>query len=361
MVINDMDLYVYDSPTDMIGVVEKYISLIWADRYDECGDFELTVFYDAALRDLLQKDRYVSVDYSDRTAIIEKVEISHDEDGNANMIVTGRTVEIIMNRRIVLNKTEFKKDGDKKPNLQDAAKKLIDENIISPADSKRTIPGFIFQVNNDSNITRLTLEDETYDKDVIFDIIAGMAQDKHIGFKVLVNESGQFIFSFYKGVDRSNEILFSPYYDNLNNSSYFSSVEEFKNIMFVSKNDTEFITVPLEENNEPTGLARRETHESASSLKENKEGELSDDELKTKARKKLKLEHKVQTGFEGDIIPDILYQYRTHYNVGDKVQLEDEYGNAEVVYVSEVVITFDENGLSIIPTFKEIDWDEEEV
>ena len=175
-----------------------------------------------------------------------------------------------------------------------------------------------------------------------------------------MDSSGKYTFSLYKGKDISKDVLFSPYYDNLNNSQYFSSTEDYKNVMFISKDDTDYLTAFTGSSTEPEGLSRRETHESASGLKENKEGDLTDDELKTKAVKKLKSEFKIQTGFEGDIIPDVLYTYRINYNVGDKVQFEDEYGNREAVYISEVVITFDENGLSIIPTFKEIDWDEEE-
>ncbi len=352
-----MALYVYDASYQMIGVVEKYVSLIWSDRYDEAGDFELEVVYDASIKSLLQKDRFVTCDYSDHTALIEKVEINKDEDGNVNMIITGRSVEIILDRRIVLKKTEFKKDDNVL--LQNGVKKLLNENLISPSDTNRTISNFTFSENTTSQITSLKIE-ETYDKDSLYDIVTGLCSDKYIGFKVLMDLSGHYTFSLYKGKDISGDVLFSPYYDNLNNSRYFSSVEDYKNIMFVSKDDENYLTVFAESGTEPSGFSRRETHESASSLKENKEGDLTDDELKTKAQKKLKQEHKIKTGFEGDIIPDILYSYRTDYNVGDKVQLEDEYGNREAVYISEVVITFDENGLSIIPTFKEIDWDEEE-
>ena len=75
MDIHELALYVYNSSYQMIGVVEKYISLIWSDRYDEAGDFELEVVYEPGLKDLLQKDRFVSIDYSDRSAIIEKIEL----------------------------------------------------------------------------------------------------------------------------------------------------------------------------------------------------------------------------------------------------------------------------------------------
>ena len=357
MDIRELALYVYNASYQMIGVVEKYVSLIWSDRYDEAGDFELEVVYDPGMKDLLQKDRFVTTDYSDRTAVIEKIEISKDEDGNAMMVISGRSIEVILDRRIVLTKTEFKKDDNIL--LQNGVKKLLNENLIAPSDPKRQISNFTFSESSASQITSLKIE-ETYDKDSLYEIVTGLCSDKHIGFKVLMDLSGRYTFSLYKGKDISKDVLFSPYYDNLNNSQYFSSTEDYKNVMFISKDDTDYLTAFIDSSTEPEGLSRRETHESASGLKENKEGDLTDDELKTKAVKKLKSEFKIQTGFEGDIIPDVLYAYRTNYNVGDKVQLEDEYGNREAVYISEVVITFDENGLSIIPTFKEIDWDEEE-
>ena len=351
----ELSLYVYNSSYQMIGVVEKYISLIWSDRYDEAGDFELEVSYDPLLKDLLQKDRFVTVDYSDHTAIIEKIEISKDDEEDAKMVVSGRSVEIILDRRIVLEKTEF--DEETNISLQNGIKTLLNENLINPSNSKRKISNFMFSESSVVSITSLSIN-ETYDKDDLYSIITGLCSDNHIGFKVLMDSSGRYVFGLYKGKDISNDVIFSPYYDNLNNSQYFSSIEDYKNVMFVSKDDSEYL-VAFDSSSEPTGLSRRETHESASDLKENKEGDLTDHELEIKALKKLKSEHKIKTGFEGDIIPDVLYTYRTDYNVGDKVQLEDAYGNREAVYISEVVITFDENGLSIIPTFKEIDWDEE--
>ena len=353
----ELTVYVYDESIRMIGVVEKYVSLVWSDRYDEAGDFELETIFDFELYDLFQKDRFCSIDYSKHKAIIEKVEISKDEEGNSKIVVTGHSVEIITDRRIVLIKTEI---GKEEPEvLQNVFERLFDENLINPSDEKRKIQNFVFHLSDDSIVNSLMISDETYDKDTLYDVVKGQCADKHIGFEIDLDDSGVFNFSLYKGKDLSDSVLFSPFYDNLNNSQYFSSSEDYKNVMFISKNDEEFITVSVNDE-EPTGIKRRETHESSSDLKENKEGDLTDEELRSKALKKLKQEYKIKTGFEGDIIPDVFYTYRDDYNVGDKVMLEDEYGNKQAVYISEVVITYDENGLSIIPTFEEIDWDEED-
>lgn len=352
---DELNLYVYDRSFTMIGVVERYTSLIWSDRFDEPGDFELTVIYDQELRNLLVQDRYVTTDYTDRYAIIEKIEISKDEDGNAEMIITGRTLECMLERRIILNKLEFGKNNTPE-NLQNSIRTILNNNLITPEDANRIFPNFVFLENHSERVSSLTIVDESFDKTNVFDAISGLCEEKHLGFKIEINSSHQYVFSLYKGTDRSADVLFSPYYDNLNNSEYFSDFEKYKNFAYIPKNENSY----LEATNSsivPSGYNRIETSFDETELKDNSKDELSDEELIRKAVQKLNLECKKETGIDGEIIPDVFYTYRTDYFVGDKVMIENEYGDSEPVYISEIVITYDENGLSIIPTFKMIDWE----
>ena len=359
MAQQELNLYVFNTAFRRVAIIDKYSSLIWSDRYDDVGDFELTLPYESKYKSIFIKDYYCSTDYSDRWAVIEKIQIDNDEENNATMIISGRQLECILDRRIVLGKTDFG-DDKKEVSLQDSIKTLLNKNIISPSDASRKISNFIFQASTDKAITDLKIS-ESFNGNSLFDAIYGICKDKHIGCKILIDSSNRFVFSLYAGRDRSRSqstnsyVIFSPYYDNLKNSSYFSSNEDYRNVMIVSKSENKFITVPLA-SSVPSGLSRREVMEDVSSLKENKDGNLSDKQIQTKAKKKLKEEYKMKTGFEGDIVPDVMYKYRTHYNVGDRVQFEDAYGNSEVIYISEVVISSDENGLSILPTFKAIDW-----
>ena len=350
-----LSLYVYNNNFQLIGVVEKYISLIWSNRYSEPGDFELTVVYTDELRNLLQQDLYVTTDYTDRYAIIEKIEISKDDDGNSQMIVTGRTLESLLERRIILKELKFGEDNPE--NLQNSVQRILNENVINPEDSKRKIPGFIFKKNENKRITDLTIEDEKFDKDEVLSSISGICQDKHLGMRVIVNNTKEMEFSLYIGDDHSKDVLFSPYYDNLNNSEYYTDSEKYRNMAYIIKENNSTLTCSTL-NDLPSGINRREICFNDNDLKENeKDKDMTDKELITNAVKKLNLEHKKETGFSGDIIPGAFYTYRTHYDVGDRVMLEDEYEDTEAVYISEIVITYDENGFSIIPTFEKIDWE----
>jgi len=359
---NELNLYIYNTSFNLIAIVEQYEALIWTDRYDECGDFELTIPFEEKWVSILQKDYYCHIDYSDKWCIIEKIEETKDEDSPPRMIVSGRSFESILERRIVPGKVEFGTETTSgyNVNVQTSIQSLINSHIINPSDANRKINNFIFQSSTDTNVTSKTFH-ESYNGNSILDIVEGVCKDKHIGFKVILNSSNQFVFSLFCGVDRTmnqstnSYVIFSTYFDNLKSSNYFSSKEEYRNFIYVSKDESQFVTT-YNTSSTPTGLTRREVQIDASELNDNKKDNMTNAQIQEKAKKKLNEEFKIKTGIEGEIVTEKMYKYRTHYNVGDRVQFKDMYGNSEAVYISEVVISFDENGLTILPTFQEIDW-----
>ena len=358
----DLNLYVYDTSFKLIAIIEQYESLIWTDRYDECGDFELTIPFEDRWISVLKQDYYCKIDYSDRWCIIEKIEESKEEDSPPRMIVSGRSLECILERRIIPGKIDFGSDTESgyNVNVQSSIQSLINSHIINPSDTNRKISNFIFQSSSDSNVTGKTFH-ESYNGNSLLDVVEGVCKDKHIGFKLLLNASNQFVFSLFCGKDRAmaqnanSYVIFSNYFDNLKSSSYYSSKEEYRNFIYVSKDQSSFITTH-NMSSTPAGLTRREVQIDASELNDNKKDNLTNAQIQEKGKKKLNKEFKVKTGIEGEIVPEKMYKYREHYNVGDHVQFKDMFGNSEAVYISEVVISFDENGLTILPTFQEIDW-----
>ena len=114
-----MILYVYDASFSMVGIIELYASLIWSDRYKDCGDFELALMYKKEYLDILKKDYYCSIDYSDHYSVIEKIEINKEEESPVELVVSGRSIESILERRIIAEKTEFG-DEENEVSLQDS-------------------------------------------------------------------------------------------------------------------------------------------------------------------------------------------------------------------------------------------------
>ena len=57
---------------------------------------------------------------------------------------------------------------------------------------------------------------------------------------------------------------------------------------------------------------------------------------------------------EGEVEVTRLFKYGEDFFIGDIVQIANEYGNEGSAYISELVISNSEEGLSIYPTFKTI-------
>ena len=134
-----MDVTILNTNLDAVSIVDTYESFIWTDRYYAYGDFELYEAMRDGLLNYIKQDYYLQSKESEHVMIVEKIQITSDtEDGN-HVTVTGRSLESILDRRIVWGQKLLS------GNLQNGIKTLLNENVISPSDSNRKIPNFIFK------------------------------------------------------------------------------------------------------------------------------------------------------------------------------------------------------------------------
>lgn len=355
-----MDIDVLNERFDREAVVDTYTSFIWTDRYNLCGDFELWLPAQKGTADLFKKDRYLEIPSSDRTMIIEETQVKTNYfDGNW-FIVSGRSLESILARRIVAQKTVLS------GNLQNGIQKLLNENVISPTDSKRTIPNFMFKPSTNSAITDLTVE-ASYFGENLYDVICNLCAENDIGFKLLRIGTNQFEFSLYSGTDYSYAqdkrpwVVFSPDYDNLVGSDYRSSNTGLRTSILASyeRSSDEAVYTNLVEGEE-TGLARREGYLSAQiESYEHADPENPDTtaeyqyytaQLKSAAEEALG-EARMTTAFSGEINGDVQFVYGRDFILGDLVQVINEYGMEHVSRVGEVMYSSSEKGERAIPTF----------
>ena len=251
-----MDLFVLDQNLEAIAIVDTYNSLIWTDRYQECGDFELYRSISKELLEYIKQDYYLVNNESEHTMIIEKLLINSDPEEGNHITVTGRSLESILERRIIWGLKTIS------GNLQNGIKTLLEENIISPKDPDRKIDNFVFEESTDPAITELGI-DAQYTGDNLYEVIKKICVERGIGFKVTLNDQKQFVFKLYAGVDRSYEqverphVVFSPSFDNIIDSNYIESKSSLKNVTLVGGegegSERKYVTVGSE-----SGLDRRE-------------------------------------------------------------------------------------------------------
>lgn len=252
-------------------------------------------------------------------------------------------------------------------NLQTAVEGILNDAIISPSDSKRTISNFIFTASTDTNITSLTI-DSQYTGDTVYDAICDICISFGLGFKVILNDSNQFEFSLYKGLDRSYEqstnsyVVFSPNFNNLINTNYLESGKLVKTIALVlgegqgaeRKRTTATTGDGLE-----TGLNRKELYVDARDISMTTEAgeEITEadylKQLEQRGIKKLS-EYEYEKIFDGEAETSVMFKYGIDFNMGDILQVSNEYGIETKVRVLEYVRSQTEEGYSVYPTFSSI-------
>lgn len=350
-----MNIRVLDTNFTAITVLDTYKSLIWTDRYNLCGDFEIFTPVSDGIFDYIKMDYYLQNRESDHVMIIEKLSISTDPEAGNYLTVTGRSLESILDRRIIWGQKTLS------GNLQDGIRTLLEECIIKPSDAERKIENFIFEASTDPLITNLTI-DAQYTGDNLYNVICTICEKHNIGFKVTLNDSNKFVFKLYAGVDRSYSqtsnpyVVFSPTFENLTNSNYVESKSALKNVALVGGegegSERKYATV-----GSASGLDRRETFTDAKNVssKVDKDTTLTNEEytakLKERGDEDLAKNAKI-TSFEGEAQTKTMYKYGVDFFMGDVVQIANEYGHESSSRVIELVTSEDAGGLSVYPTFK---------
>lgn len=356
-----MDIYVLNRNFETVSVIDNYISEIWTDRYWEPGDFEIQVAASRENLDIYQKDYYLWMKDSEHLMIIEDITLQSDAETGSTILVAGRSIESVLDRRIVWQQTSL--NGD----LQNAVKKILNENVISPSDSSRKISTISFKETTDSKITDLTI-DAQYTGDTILDILEDICKQNNIGFKMTMPIDGKWMFELYAGVDRTYDqtdnpyIIFSPNFENLINSNAYSSKKEYKTVALVGGegegSDRKMTTVSVD-SGASSDLDRREIFIDARDISSNVDGgTLSSEEYmkKLSQRGKEKLsENKITNTFEGEAETSRSFDYGVDFGMGDIVQNENEYGQTFTSRITEYIWSEDESQTKQYPTFTVIE------
>lgn len=342
-----MDIYVKNTAYELVGLIDTASSVIWTERYADAGDFEIYIKASADIINMLQKGYYLEKQDSDRAMVIETGEIKTDTENGNFMTFGGRSLETILSRRIVWKQTNFT------GNAEDAVRKLINDNFISPEIPERKIPnmrlgtkqGFTEKI--DMQVTGETVEDT----------VKKICKEFGWGYKITL-EGTDFVFSLYKGTDRSYQqdqvpyVTFSPEFDNLINSDYLFNTKDYKNVALVA-GEGEGTARKTKAVGNAQGLERREIYVDSRNTSSNN-GEITGEEyeaaLEAEGTQTL-AEHTVTESFEGEVNYQTPYVYKTDFFMGDIVEVVNEYGISATPRISEVIESEDKTGHSIIPTF----------
>lgn len=359
-----IDLRVLSSSYQMLDILDNFAidSIIWVERYNKEGDFEIYAKFSFELLDLLQKGNYIVSKDSDRVMIIETTEIKTDVENGNKLVVTGRTIESLLDRRIILRQIQIN------TSFQSGIQAILNADVINSIYPERNFPNFVFSTSTDPAVTAPTLVGQFYSQNLL-ETIKTLCYNVNLGFKLVLNASNQMVFSLYAGKNRSYDqstypyIVFSPEFENLISSNYFSTNRYRKNYVLVSGDPTGLTGLPKRVQvwtaDVGTGLNRLEMFSDARDLPRYVEGTSTpiDDttygnQLTQRGWEELGRNDYV-TAFDGQVKLGNTYKYGTDFQLGDIVQLMDAFGHSAKVRVTEMTISEDvNNGYNIYPTLE---------
>ena len=356
-----MEGLILDHQFYTLDMLDAFESFIWADRYCGYGDFEIFMPMSPSVPPSLVQDNYLSITSSDRLMIIEQIEMATDAETGTHLTISGRSLEALLERRIIWGMKTL--EG----NLQDNIHMLLNENAINPTDPLRKIPGLSFRPSIDPAITSLMVNLQLI-CDNLYDVIFILCDINRIGFRILPNGPGTFVFELYKGIDRSYNqtenqyVIFSPKFENLLTSNYFETKKLVKNAALVGgegEGDEKVLIEAVPDSGVVSGLDRREIFVSSTTRSRDEDGEdISPEEYEALLKedgKKAMAETKSIVTFEGEIDAQRQFIYAQDFFIGDIVQVMNEYGMEAQSRVSELVQTHNNEGETFIPTFTTVE------
>ena len=351
---------VNDTTFDSIGEVNQYESLIWPDKFNGFGTFELWAPITEENSQYFKKGNILWCG-GDNAAVIEIVKSEIDEIGTKTYNVKGRTLEMLLTTRIIWGTyNAVNKDAST------AMYEIVNQNCINPSNANRKIPYLKLaeDLKFGGKITYQKTGGEVYDS------LSTIASTYDLGFSVLFKpKTKELIFEVVEGVDRTVEqstndpVEFSTELEDLLSSSYYTNDQDVKNVAFVqgegSGSSRKSVTSGEADSK---GFGRRELYVDArdlqsTSVDENgEEQNLSPTEytqvLTQRGDDKLS-ECKTTETFEAQIrvFGDVQYEFGVDYKKGDKVTVRDEQLNVVVsARITEVQEEFDDE-YALVLTF----------
>lgn len=332
-----MDVYITDKDLNDIAVID-HANVIWNRKYNDVGEFELYAPASKELFGLAKEGVFAYREDSDSVMVLEKTQTKTDQEAGDFITISGRGAESLLDRRIIWNQTNINEDAAQ------AAVRIANENLIMPMDEDRKLS--ILSLGRIAPAQRIT-QRQFWGKSLL-DALKELLALADMGFCVR-REERTLKLDIYRGVDRSEEVLFCPEYDNLLRSEHIHDRTEHKNTALVSGEGEGDVKKTCSVGT-TAGIKRRELYVEKSSISTN-EGEITEENylsiLKGEGEAAL-TEKKVTETVNVEITPGGVFRYGIEYNLGDIVTVQDDFENTKKVRIVQVAENSDENGENLV-------------
>lgn len=393
-----MQVYILDPDYNTLGMIDAAESVLWNPKYNDIGECEIYIPCNMEYLSMLRRGNYIYRFDDEMFCKIESVEIETSVENGDYIIATAKDICNILAGRIVRWKIAFS------GTLGNFVQKVLNDNVINPAQSHRAISHFEFDASNLAEFSE-NVEISVFTDDLL-QLILATCKTYSIGFRISFNmETRKLVFRLYRGKNKASitgeeYVEFSPQYANILSTHYKEDEGNYKNVVYVGyksidKDDDTIYLYSFPSNEyDIKGESRREMYVDGTGTSREmtlaefvqmfpnatKSGDgkyymvgglavatsegVGEDEKFTLTdnafyrllgilAKEALSERGMTQSFEGDVDTIDTYEYKVDYNLGDIVKVINEYGIEAEARITEVMESDDaDNGFSVEPKFE---------
>lgn len=364
-----MELYTLDPLLRREYVIDKFESLIWTERFQQYGDFQLDIYSSYKARSLLKPDTYLALNKSNYVMRVESVEDDVSESGERILVVKGRSLEALLYDRVayLANAATQTTDGsgntvDVKWSITDTpaavCRKIFHDICVTGTLDPNDVIPFINEGTfmPDDNIAE-PIDPITVDiqPTTVYDAIEQVAKVWNLGFRLLRQQDmSKLWFDIYVGSDRTTAqtvlpaVVFAPEMDNLQNTKELSSIEGAKNVAYVYSPAGFQMVFAAGVDPEIEGFERHVLPVDANDITADSVTDVPA-ALQQRGYEAL-AENRTYQAFDGEISQSSQYIYGRDYNLGDVVETRNVDGVTNNMRVTEQIFVEDKEGERSYPT-----------
>lgn len=362
----------------------KTDTLLWTERFQDLGDFELHTQAIAGVKQLLPERSMCTLRDTNEIMWVDSHEIDASEDGPDELIVKGRSLEWILMRRIWTNAPYGKSIAmAKKYSVRQAVEAWVWNAICNGSGDDRIKTSASYPVANqlpnvivtDSvppssdgpNQARKVQNGYVYDQMRTF-LSSGKLGIRIIrpngtkGRKVHIDSDGTFNtdsvsdiddlrFDFYKGRDISDRVVFSWKAGHLDEPTYLFSSEQLMTGAFVDGDPRDhYYTDPDIVAGTNSGWNRLDGYVDGGTKDSGEDSDDFEESLEDLGLKTVRKDGAHINSIDATISPNINFKYGKDYRLGDRVAVQGQYGAHDKKWVTEFIRSQDADGEKAYPT-----------
>jgi hypothetical protein len=323
-------LNIYNKDYQRIGFIESYSYLSWVRRYSQVGEFTLKCAPENL--PLLSLGNILAKVGDDEGGIMETILVEAVE--KETITVQGRFLTALLGKRIIWE-TEIL-NGD----IGSCVGQLLNNQAINPLDPNRKIPMLGYK----ETVTGKTVQRQISFENLL-EAVASLCGALGVGFKGILADGGVLV-SLYQG--RKQPFVFSREFENLLSQNYTDSQRDFANVAKIA-GEGEGPARKIVVLGAGEGLERSEIYVDARDLALSEYDTEEDycQALQARGRERL-YERRRRASFDAVANTNSNLTYREDFDLGDIVTVKSSLlGISQRLRITEIVETYDENGLHI--------------